>query len=368
MEVPLVDLSVQHRAVQEDVWKRFDRLTRDTSFVLGEEVAEFESAFATFTATAYCVGVANGTDALELALRALGVGPGDEVVVPANSFFASAGAIARAGARPVFVDVDDRYLLMDPDAVEGALSPATRVVMPVHLFGQCAPVEAIRERVSGRGIEILEDAAQAQGAARNGRAIGAWGRAAATSFYPGKNLGAYGDAGAVLTDDAEIADRIRRLRDHGSAEKYRHDTIGFNSRLDSMQAAVLNAKLAFLPGWNDQRRAAAETYGRLLAAVDGVRVPEVMEGNEHVWHLYVVRIPGRDEVLRRMRERGVGVQIHYPIPIHLQRAFKGLGYEKGDLPVAEAAADEILSLPLYPGITPEQQEYVVTALRDALAA
>ncbi len=377
--IPLVDLAAAQAEIAEEVRAGFDEVLATTAFVGGKHVSAFEREYADFCQVGYCVGVGNGTDAIELALRAAGVGAGtvvsaansasagtDEVIIPVNTFVATAEAVVRAGARPVFVDVDDDHLLMDPDALGGALTDRTRAVIPVHLYGQAAPVEQIAAACRPDTI-VVEDAAQAQGAVRGGRPAGGLGLLAATSFYPGKNLGAAGDAGAVLTDDAELARKVRLLGAHGSERKYVHESLGFNSRLDTLQAVVLRAKLARLARWNEARAVAARRYDELLGADSRVRLPATLPGNVHVWHLYVVRVPDRDAVLARLHEQGVGAGIHYPVPLNLQPAFAGLGYGVGDFPVAEKAAGEILSLPLYPHITPEQQERVTEELRRALS-
>ncbi len=360
--IPLVDLSLQHRQIAEEVEQGFAEVLAAGDFIGGKAVAAFEQEFAEFVGTEHCVGVGNGTDALEMALRALGVGPGDEVVLPANTFVATAEAVVRAGARPVLVDVDDAALLLDPSLVAPALTERTKAVIPVDLYGQAAPFELLAPLVAERGIPVLEDGAQSQGATRNGRSAGDLATIAATSFYPGKNLGAYGDGGAVLTRDPELARRVRVMGAHGSARKYEHAEFGFNSRLDTLQAVVLRAKLRRLAGWNAQRREAARRYEELLAGHDGVRLPVTAAGNEHVWHLYVVRVQERDRVLAGLHEDGVGAGIHYPVPVHLQPAFSGLGYAEGSFPVSEASAGEILSLPIFPGITAEQQVRVVESL------
>lgn len=362
--VPLVDLGLQHRRVADDVAAGFARVLADTAFVLGPEVERFEAAFAAYCQVPHCVGVANGTDAVELALRALGIGRGDEVVVPANTFVATAGAVLRAGAELVLADCDEDFLLSSA-AVQEALSGRTRAVVPVHLFGQAAPVQEIRAALPA-GVSVVEDAAQAQGARRHGRAVGSLGDAAATSFYPGKNLGAYGDAGAVLTSSAETAESLRALRNHGGTRKYEHDVVGVNSRLDAVQAAVLNAKLPHLDAWNGERVQAARRYEELLVDLSEVQLPRTLQGNEHVWHLFVVRVPRRDAVLAEITRRGIGAGVHYPTPVHLLPAFAHLGLGAGSFPVAERASREILSLPLFPGITVEQQERVSDALRHAL--
>ena len=363
--IPLVDLGLQHGYVAEAIERAWDRITEETDFVLGLDVRTFEDEYARFCGVRHCVGLGSGTDAVEFAIRSVGVRPGDEVIVPTNSFIASAAAVVRAGARPILVDVDPEYLLIDPERVAARITAKTAAVLAVHLFGQMAPAEELRGLIGDRAY-LLEDAAQAHGAIRNGVGAGAVSLAAGTSFYPGKNLGAYGDAGALLTSDDDVARKARSLRDHGSSSKYQHPDLGFNSRLDTIQAAVLGAKLPFLHRWNEARRQAASIYDELLGDLSIVVRPRVLAGNEHVWHLYVVRVPRRDEVLRSLHDAGIGAGVHYPVPIHLQGAFRGLGYRDGDFPVAESAAREILSLPIYPGITPEQQERVIEGLRRAL--
>lgn len=365
--IPLVDLTAAHEEVAEEVEAGFKRVISETAFIGGAEVAAFEQEYATFTGVPHCVGVANGTDALELALRAVGVRAGGQVIMPANTFIATAGAVARVGARPVLVDCDPVTYLIDVDAALAAVTPATSAVLPVHLYGQLAPVERLASALAGSGVQIVEDAAQCQGARRLGFSAGASG-IAATSFYPGKNLGAYGDAGAVVTADPELALTVRKLANHGGIRKYEHDLVGFNSRLDGLQAVVLRAKLARLAAWSEARRAAAARYDELLASLDVVR-PVTLPGNEHVWHLYVIRVGGlgrRDSVLKSLNTAGIGAGIHYPAPVHLTGAFRDLGYAEGDFPHAEKAAGEILSLPLYPQITPAQQKRVVAELAAAL--
>ncbi len=374
-QIPLVDLKAAHAEVADEVRAGFDRVLANTAFVGGEEVREFEREYAEFGGVAHCVGVANGTDALELALRARGVGVGDEVVLPANTFIATAGAVARIGARPVLVDCLPDTLLIDPRLALKAVTGATRAIVPVHLYGQSAAVEDLLAELPA-GVAVVEDGAQSQGASRHGRTPGSGG-VAATSFYPGKNLGAYGDAGAVLTDDEELAGLVRALANHGGVAKYRHDVAGFNSRLDGLQAVVLRAKLARLAEGNAARRTAAAHYGTLLAdlaAAGEVALPVTAEGNIPVWHLYVVRIAGggeeaaarRDEVVARLNAAGIGAGVHYPAAVHLTPAFAHLGHRRGDFPQAEDAADRMLSLPLFPQITTDQQQRVVDALVDAL--
>jgi len=364
--IPLVDLRAAHAEVAAEIQAGFEDVIAHTAFIKGETVAAFEREYEAFTGVAHCVAVANGTDAVELSVRAAGIPAGSEVVMPANTFVATAEAVVRAGARPTFADVDPDQLLLDPRSLKGALTPETSAVLPVHLFGQLAPMAAIAEVATQQECVIIEDAAQAHGAAQDGRPAGAFGLLAGVSFYPGKNLGAYGDAGAVLTESAEHARQVRLLGDHGTERRYEHLTIGFNSRMDAFQAVVLRAKLRRLAAANEARRQAASRYSSLLADVPSVILPQTAPGNEHVWHLYVLRVPRRDHVLRSLQEDGIQAAIHYPVPVHLQPAFRYLGYGPGDFPVAEAAAGQLLSLPLYPQITEEQQVRVADAVRRAL--
>jgi dTDP-4-amino-4,6-dideoxygalactose transaminase len=366
MKVPLVDLSAQFDEISEELRAALDTLFATTSFVGGPLVTEFEREYAAFLGVQECVGVANGTDALELAFRAVGVTEGGEVILPANTFIATAEAVSRIGATPVLVDVDPVHLLIDPAQVEASLTPRTQAIAPVHLFGQTAPVELLSGIADRAGVPVVEDAAQAQGARRHGRAAGSLGTVAATSFYPGKNLGAAGDAGAVTTDDPVLARTVRLLGAHGSEVKYQHEIVGMNSRLDSIQAAVLRAKLARLEKWNELRRQAAARYEELLGDVPNLVLPVSAPGNEDVWHLYVIRVDDRDEVLGKLNEAGIGAGIHYPTPIHLTAAYRHLGRPRGTFPVAEAAADRMLSLPLHPHLLPEQQEYVARQLTESL--
>ncbi|MGW5430278.1 DegT/DnrJ/EryC1/StrS family aminotransferase [Streptomyces sp. NPDC004059] len=368
-QIPLVDLKAAHEEVADEVRAGFERILAGTAFIGGDDVRRFERAYADFGGVAHCVGVANGTDAVELALRASGIGPGDEVVIPANTFIATAGAVARTGARPVLADCRPDTYLLDPQAALDAVGPATRAVVPVHLHGQMADVPALARQLPDR-VKVVEDAAQCQGATRDGRTPGSGG-IAATSFYPGKNLGAYGDAGAVLTDDEELAGLVRAIANHGGVAKYRHDVPGFNSRLDGLQAVVLRAKLARLADGNAARRAAAARYDTLLAdltAAGRIVLPTTAAGNVHVWHLYVVQVTGadRDDIVGKLNAEGIGAGVHYPAPVHLTPAYRHLGHARGDFPHAEKAADRILSLPLYPQITPDQQQRVVDTLTHAL--
>lgn len=365
--IPLVDLRAQQAEIDDEVRAGLDEVFARTAFIGGPAVARFEEAYAAYVGVAHCVGVANGTDALELALRAAGVSPGAEVILPTNTFIATAEAVSRVGAVPVLVDVDPVHLLIDPEAVRAAIGPRTEAIMPVHLFGQVAPMEPILELASAAGVAVVEDAAQAQGARRAGRPAGSFGLVAGTSFYPGKNLGAAGDAGAVTTDDGELARRVRVIAQHGSAHKYDHEVVGVNSRLDTVQAVVLEAKLRRLEAWNARRRALADRYSAVLGDVPGVQVPRSAEGNEDVWHLYVVQVEERDRVLADLHAAGIGAGVHYPVPVHLTGAYASLGHGRGDFPVAERAADRILSLPMYPHLTDEDQERIVTTLAASVS-
>lgn len=365
-QVPLVDLGAQQLEIDEEVFLGLKEVFATTAFIGGPQVGKFESDYARYLGARHCIGVGNGTDALELALRASGVSLGGEVILPSNSFIATAEAVCRIGAVPVLVDVDPEYLLIDPVRVSDAISERTQAIVPVHLYGQTAFVERLSPIAATCGAVIVEDAAQAQGAMRYGLHAGTLGTAAGTSFYPGKNLGAAGDAGAVLTNDEDVAARVRLISAHGSAQKYRHEAVGMNSRLDSVQAVVLNAKLLRLSTWNERRRQAAARYSDLLRGIPGIELPFEAEGNVDVWHLYVVRVENRNDVLDSLNEAGIGVGIHYPTPIHLTEAFAHLGLREGSFPVAEEAAGRIMSLPLFPHITEVQQEQVAAALETAV--
>jgi len=360
--VPLVDLAWQHEQIKEDVLTGWSEVLDKTSFILGPQVAEFESAYAEFSGVSHCIGVGSGTDALEMALRALEIGPGDEVILPANTFIATALAVTRVGATPVLVDCDPDFYLIHPEQIEMAIGSKTKAVIPVHLYGQMAPVQEIRDGFPG--LKVIEDGAQSQGATRHGASSGSVGHIAATSFYPGKNIGAYGDAGAVLTSDPDLAKKVKKLRNWGSDVKYHHPEKGFNSRLDTIQAVVLLAKLAKLTEWNKLRAEAADRY-RDLIDESVLLHPGAMPGNEHVWHLYVTRVDRRDRVLARLNESSVGAGIHYPVPIHLQGAYSDLGKGVGSFPNTERLANHALSLPMYPGITAEDQEHVASRLHEA---
>lgn len=364
-QVPLVDLRAAHAEVADEVAAGMADVIARTAFVGGPEVTAFENEYAQYAGVEHVIGVASGTDALEVPLRALGLAPGDEVIVPANTFIATAEAIVRAGGVPVFADVTSDALV-DPASVEAAITSRTVGIAPVHLYGQMPDMAALETVAARHGLFLLEDAAQAQGAAQSGRGAGSIGVAAGTSFYPGKNLGAYGDAGAVLTNDAELARRCRLMINHGSAQRYVHETFGFNSRLDTLQAVVLSAKLRRLDDANERRRTAAERYTELLAELPEVVAPRAVPGNVHVWHLYVIQVADRDRVLKDLNAAGIGAGLHYPVPLHLTPALSSSRFAAGDFPVAEELAGQILSLPIFPQITAEQQEWVVSVLTEAI--
>lgn len=365
--VPFVDLAAQQAEVAAEIIPAVTRILEQGNFIGGTDVSEFESEYADYLSVAECVGVGNGTDALELAMLAAGIGSGDEVIVPTNTFIATVEAVVRVGATPVLVDVDETNLLITAEGVSGALTEKTAAVIAVHLFGQVAPVEEIADVIKDLDILLIEDAAQSQGAKRFGRPAGSLGHIAATSFYPGKNLGAAGDAGAVMTSDQRLADRVRLLGAHGSQHKYVHELMGRNSRLDTIQAVVLRAKLRRLDRWNELRREAAARYAQLLADIPGVTLPCTAEGNVDVWHLYVIQVEDRERIAESLSAAGISTGIHYPTPIHLTEAWNALGLPVGSFPIAEASATRILSLPMYPHITEAEQQHVASTLRAAMS-
>ncbi|HEX5501389.1 MAG TPA: DegT/DnrJ/EryC1/StrS family aminotransferase [Thermomicrobiales bacterium] len=366
LDVPFVDLKAQHAALAGEIEPRLREIMANAQFILGPDVGRFEEEFAAYCGAGHAVGLDNGTSALELALRAFGVGPGDEVITVANSFIVSASVVSFVGATPVLVDCGAEDYLIDVDAIERAITPRTKAIIPVHLYGQVADMARIMALAERRGLFVLEDACQAHGATYEGRRAGGLGHAAAFSFYPSKNLGAYGDAGALTTDDARVAERVRMLRDYGQRSKYDHQFLAYNRRLDTMQAAVLRAKLPHLDDWNAARRAHAARYRAQLADTGVVTPAEVREPGGHVYHLFVVLHPDRDGIQRALTERGVQSGRHYPIPIHRQQAFAFLDLEEGRFPNAERVAREGVTLPMYPELTEEQIDYVCDTIRDYL--
>ncbi len=363
--IPLVGLARQHAALESEVAAAMRRVVEASEFIRGAALTEFEQCFAERHGVPHAIGVGSGTDALALAVRALGIGPGDEVVTVPNTWISTAFAISYVGAKPVFADIDPTTYQMDPAALERALSPRTKAVIAVHMFGHPAPMAAIEAICRPRGIAIIEDVAQAILARTDGRLAGTIGDIACFSFYPGKNLGAWGDGGLVLTRDDELAATVRRFANYGQDENYRHQIVGYNSRLDNLQAAILLCKLPYLPAWTEARRRIAKLYDERLAALPVVR-PGTAPGDEPVFHLYVIAVDDRDACLAYLRANGVMAQVHYPAVIHLQACYRELGYRRGDFPIAERAAARILSLPIFPEMTDDEVERVVATLTQFL--
>ncbi len=362
MNVPFVDLKAQYRTIKPEIDDAIAGVVESCWFVGGEAVKRFEENFAAFSGAGHGVGSSSGTSALHLALVALGIGPGDEVITPCNTFIATGEAITHSGARPVFVDIEEDTQLIGVTAIEDAITPKTRAIVPVHLFGQPADMDAIGDIATRHGLKVVADAAQAHGADINGDRRKILGDLTTFSFYPGKNLGAYGDAGMVLTNDAELADKMRRLSDHGRQDKHLHFAEGWNYRLDAIQAAVLDVKLLHLDEWTDKRRSRAARYDNAFASAAGVRPVVVKPGLRHVYHLYVVRVADRDALGPALWERGIASGIHYPVPLHLQPAYDYLEYEKGKFPVAERCAAEIISLPIFAELSDEMVDEVAAAV------
>lgn len=364
MNVPFLDLQAQYHTISEEIDDCIRQVIRDTAFSGGPYVEKFEQAFARFCNCKYAVGVGSGTEALWLSLVALDVGSGDEVITVPNSFIATAEAISLCGARPVFVDVDEHFHTMNPDLLEAAITPRTKAILPVHLYGQTADMDPILSIARKHGLLVVEDACQAHGAEYKGKKAGSMGTAGCFSFYPGKNLGAYGEAGGIVTNDAGLAGKIRSLRDHGQSKKYEHQIIGSNSRMDGIQGAVLDVKLKYLQSWNSARIRHAEHYCRLLEGVTGVILPAKAEYAQHSYHIFPLRTARREPLMALLKEKGIGCGIHYPVPIHLQNAYSFLGLRRGDFPIAEKLADEELSLPMFAEMTESQIEYVAEAIRN----
>ena len=363
MPIPLVDLKAQYQTIKTEVDAAIQRVLDDTSFIMGPEVEAFEEEFAAFCGAKHAVGTDSGTAALHLALLVLGTGPGDEVITTTHSFISTAETIALTGARPVFVDIDAHTYNIDPDRIEEAITPRTRAVIPVHIYGQPVEMDAVLDIARRHDLRVIEDAAQAHGAVYRGRPVGTLGDVACFSFYPGKNLGAYGDAGCLVTDDADLAGRARMLRNHGRQDKYEHLVNGYGYRLDGIQAAVLRVKLNHLKDWTDRRRQNARIYNELLSD-GGIGLPYEPEHVRAVYHLYVIRVRERDALLTHLNGRGIGAGIHYPIPLHLQPVYRQLGYGRGAFPLAEEATDHMLSLPMYPELTRGQIEEVAASVLE----
>jgi dTDP-4-amino-4,6-dideoxygalactose transaminase len=368
LQVPFLDLKAHHDPIRHEIMAAMGEVIDANAFAGGPFVARFEEAYAAFCEAKYCVGVANGTDSLWFSLLALGIGAGDEVIAPPMTFMATAEAITYAGAKPVFVDIDARTFTIDPAKIEAAITPRTKAIIPVHLFGQCADMDPIMEIARRHKLAVVEDAAQAQGALYRKRKAGSIGHAGSFSFYPGKNLGAWGEAGAITTNDAPLRERMMMFREHGQKKKYYHDVVGWNGRMDGLQGAVLSVKLKYLDRANQGRRRAAARYNELLAGLPGVTLPLAADYASHIYHVYAIRVQQRDTLLQRLGERGIGCGIHYPVPVHLQAAYANLGYKRGDFPVSEACADTFLSLPMFPELTDQQIETVAQELKSLLSS
>jgi len=361
-EIPLVDLKAQYATIRDDIREAIDGVLESMQLTIGPNVRAFDQEWAAYCGTKHSIGVGSGTDALQLAIRAIGVSSGDEVITVSHTFFATVEAILYANARPILVDVDEKTMLMDASAVAAAITPRTKAIIPVHLYGRTVDLKPLKQIAGDRNIAIIEDAAQAHGALLDdGKKAGSGGRVSAYSFYCSKNLGAYGEAGSIVTNDDKLADDLRALREHGQSTRYYHPVVGYNARLDEIQAAILRVKLRKLDEWNARRCAIAKQYNALLKD-SGVITPEIPAGNRHVFYAYAIRVPdGRRDAMRAyLGERGIGTQIHYPVPIHMQEAANFLGYRKGDLPVTEKVADEVLSLPIYAELTDAMAERVAS--------
>ena len=365
-EIPLVDLKAQYATIRDEVRRAIDEVLESMQLTIGPNVKAFDQEFASYIGTKHSIGVGSGTDALQLAIRACGVSSGDEVITVSHTFFATVEAILYANARPILVEVDEKSMLMDPAAVAAAITPRTKAIIPVHLYGRTVDLKPIRQLAQDRNITIIEDAAQAHGALLDdGKKAGTGGRVNCFSFYCSKNLGAYGEAGSITTNDDRLAEELRALREHGQSTRYYHPVIGYNARLDEIQAAILRIKLRRLDEWNERRRALARMYDERLKGT-GVITPEIpADIRRHVFYTYTIRVSGgkRDDLRKYLGERGIGTQIHYPVPIHLQQSAEFLGYRKGDMPITERVASEVLSLPMYAELTDEQLERVADAVR-----
>lgn len=361
--IPLIDLTEQYEMIKEELHASIEKVFKSGQFILGQNVKALEEEIAHYTGNKYAIGVANGTDALVLTLDALGIGPGDEVITSPFTFFASAECISRVGARPVFVDIDPQTYCLDVRQVEAKITERTKAIIPVHIFGQMVDMDPILEIAKKYNLKVIEDACQAIGAAYKGRAAGSIGDAGCFSFFPTKNLGGYGDGGMVVTSNDELNAKIRLLRVHGSPKKYYHECLGYNSRLDEIQAAILRVKFRYLDKWNEARRNKAAIYTQAFKDLP-LKTPYEAPYNYHVYHLYVVATTRRDELMGYLKQKGIGCGVYYPLPLHLQPVYKDLGYSKGDLPVAEELCEQALALPLYPELKEEEQQYIIQVVRE----
>ncbi len=364
MNIPFLTFDHTNRIIKAEIVAEFEKFFDKGQYVLGGKVKEFEESYASFNEVKYCVGVSNGLDALHLALKALGIGPGDEVIIPSNTYIATALAVSYVGAHPVFVEPNVDTCNINPNLIEAAITSRTKAILPVHLYGQCCEMEAIMSISNKYNLFVIEDNAQSQGASYNGKVTGSWGNINGTSFYPGKNLGALGDAGAVTTDNPELAQKVQMLRNYGSEKKYYNEVIGFNMRLDECQAAFLNVKLKYLKEWSSQRQQIAQWYLERLQDLETIQLPVVAQGASHVYHLFVIRTPQREALQHYLLQKGIGTLIHYPIPPHLQEAYQHLGHKKGDFLIAEELAQKCLSLPLWPGMVIDEVEYICNEIKS----
>jgi len=366
MKIPFVSFAETNRQIKQEIKSAFESTFDSQWYILGENVKKFEKEFASFCETKHCIGVSNGLDALFLSLKALDIGPGDEVIVPANTYIASALAVSYTGATPVFVEPSVTTYNIDPARIEEAITPATRAIMPVHLYGQCCEMDAIMEIAARNNLYVVEDNAQAQGAMYKGKITGSFGHINATSFYPGKNLGALGDAGAITTNSDELAEKIRMLRNYGSKEKYHHEIVGYNMRLDELQAAFLSVKLKYLTQWTEQRQKIAEWYFESLKGFRGVTLPKIVDNASHVYHLFVIRVAERDKLKDYLLDRDISTLIHYPIPPYRQNAYSSLEIGKDNYPIANEISNSCLSLPLWPGMTQEHVVHIANQIESFL--
>ena len=362
MQIPLVDLKAQYLSIKEEIDEAIQRVLNKCNFIMGDEVKEFEEELASFCSAKYAVGVSSGTDALLLALKAINIQPGDEVITVPNTFIATTEAITMARGKIKFVDIDEETFNIDTNKIESAITNKTRAILPVHLYGQPANMDPIIDVAKKYNLKVIEDAAQAHGAEYNNKRVGALGDIGIFSFYPGKNLGAYGDAGAVVTNDPDISNKIAMLRNHGRTKKYEHEYEGYNCRLDTLQAAILRVKLKYINSWNEARRNHASSYRKLLQNTD-IILPTEQKDNKHIYHIFAVRVANRDNLLNKLKNEGIGAGIHYPIPLHLQPAYRYLGYKAGDFPITEKCAREIISLPMYP----ELDEVKIKKIAEAIS-
>ena len=364
MNIPFLDLKIQYQSIKPEIHAALETVLESTCFVLGKVVADFENAFANAHNAKYCVGLSSGTAGNHTVLWALGIAPGDEVIIPVNTFIATAWGATLCGAKPVFVDCESDSYNIDPQKIEGAITPRTKAIVAVHLYGQSADLDAVRQIADKHKLFVVEDCAQSHLAEYKGKKVGTLMTAASFSFYPGKNLGAYGEAGAAMTNDANLAKTFRMIRDHGAEQKYIHEIYGHNYRMEGFQGAILGVKLRHLAQWTEKRRTVAAKYHQLLHGAGDIILPQEMTYAKHVFHLFVIQTKRRDVLQKHLTDKGIGTGLHYPIPLHLQKCFQHLGYKRGDFPVAEQLADRCLSLPMFAELTDDQIEYVTSSIRS----